>query len=76
MGGGLISTLDDLARKIRRLLDGLADHEGGKLDLVLVHQVENTRLARIDTVLEKYVCRQVGRPLLEPFSNPSRSDWG
>jgi hypothetical protein len=51
----------NIARKIGRSVDGLADHEGSELNLVLVHQVEDSRDALVHAVLEDAVSRQIGQ---------------
>jgi hypothetical protein len=73
VGGGFVAAIDDLACEIRRLLDGLADHEGRELHLMLVHQVEDVRHALIDAVLEEGVCRQVGQTLLDRIGDDAAS---
>src|SRR5580704_1589439 len=73
VGGGFVAALDDLACEIRRLFDGLADHEGRELHLMLVHQVEDAWYALIDAVLEEGVGRQVRQPFLDRIGDDAAS---
>ena len=63
----LMTATHNIARKIGRLVYGFADHEGSELDLVLVHQVEDSGDALVHAVLEDAVGRQIGQTLLHWF---------
>jgi hypothetical protein len=64
---GFMAAADNLPREIGRFVDGLTDHEGRELDLVLVHQVEDSGDALVHAVLEDAVGRQIGQTLLHRF---------
>jgi len=57
----------DLLRKLGRFVDGLTDHEGGELDLMLVHQVEDPRDALVYAVLEDAIGREVRQTIFHGF---------
>jgi hypothetical protein len=58
----LMAATHDLAREIRCFVDGFADHKGGELHPMLVHQVENSGDTLVHAVLEDTVRRKSGRP--------------
>jgi hypothetical protein len=76
VSGGLVTAPHDLLRKLGRFVDGLADHEGRELHLMLVHQVQNPGNALGYAVLKHAIGCEIRRTFSMGGKKPGAPEIG